>query len=384
MKKYFAVLVLPLMLAGCQNKNSVVITGEFTGEREGTVYLSLSEVDRVTVTDSATIKRGRVRFVTEITDPEFYQLGIGENDFVTLLAFPGDRINLSFGSGPLLTACKVSGSEESEKVVDLDVNLYNTRKSLDSLKKVYSGLSEAQLAVQGPDLEKQYLDIVNSQRKHNIAFILENASSMASVKAVYQRIDENTYVLYQPRDLQFLKIVSDSLTAKYSTSKHVRALTENLNRELNQMYIDRLMTVAGEAPASKADPDLLDTSGKRVRLSSLKGKYVLLSFWSVASEQCIEELALLKSLYKTYSRQGFEIYHVNLDIDEARWRNMVQFEELPWISVREDDPADPYFAGMFNITQLPSNLLYDREGNVINTNLFGRNLQIRLDQIFNK
>ena len=34
---------------------------------------------------------------------------------------------------------------------------------------------------------------------------------MASLKAVYQRIDENMYVLYEPHDLQYLKIVSDSL-----------------------------------------------------------------------------------------------------------------------------------------------------------------------------
>jgi hypothetical protein len=37
-----------------------------------------------------------------------------------------------------------------------------------------------------------------------------------------------------------------------------------------------------------------------------------------------------------------------------------------------------------NISRVPSNLLFDPEGNIINTNLFGRNLQIRMDQLFNK
>ena len=218
----------------------------------------------------------------------------------------------------------------------------------------------------------------------NIEFILANITSMASVKALYQRIDENTYVLYQPRDLQFLKIVSDSLSVKYPASRHVQALLENVNNELNQMYINRLASMAAETPSDKMDPDLMDTEGRRVKLSSLRGKYVLLSFWSSASQACMDELPALKNLYKQYKSKGLEIYQISLDEDEGRWRNVVRFEELSWISVREDDPANPRYTRAMNITQLPANILYDREGNIINSNLFGRNLQIKMDQLFNK
>ena len=57
---------------------------------------------------------------------------------------------------------------------------------------------------------------------------------MASLKALYQRIDENTYVLYEPRDLQYLKIISDTLGRYYPNSKHVQALAEDLKNEMNQ------------------------------------------------------------------------------------------------------------------------------------------------------
>ncbi|MCK7532739.1 MAG: thioredoxin family protein [Marinilabiliales bacterium] len=75
---------------------------------------------------------------------------------------------------------------------------------------------------------------------------------------------------------------------------------------------------------------------------------------------------------------------MSLDTDEARWKNIVRFEEIPWISVREPDPANPAYSRLMNINSVPANLLYDPEGNIINTNLFGRNLQIRMDQLFNK
>jgi hypothetical protein len=98
----------------------------------------------------------------------------------------------------------------------------------------------------------------------------------------------------------------------------------------------------------------------------------------------MDELPALKALYRQYNAKGLEIYQISLDPEESRWRNVVRFEELPWICVREDDPANPRFAKALNITQVPSNLLYDREGNIINSNLFGRNLQIKMDQLFNK
>jgi len=142
------------------------------------------------------------------------------------------------------------------------------------------------------------------------------------------------------------------------------------------------MAMANSAPEVSLDPDLKDVNGKRIKLSSLKGKYVLLSFWSADSRDCITENLQLKSLYKTYSKRGFEIYQINLDTDESKWRNAVSFDELPWINTREDDPSNPVNAKYYNVRSLPANFLYDREGLLIGNNLHGRNLQIKLEQLF--
>ncbi len=87
----------------------------------------------------------------------------------------------------------------------------------------------------------------------------------------------------------------------------------------------------------------------------MKGKYVLLTFWSVQSKDCIEENLQLKEIYKLYHKKGFEIYQINLDENEAAWRSAVKFDELPWINTREDDPKDPKNAILFNVKSLPSN-----------------------------
>lgn len=384
MNKLISLVLLTAAMAGCDNEAEVTIRGTFEEGKEGVIYLDQSDVNRNTLIDSAEIKRGQFRFKAEITGPEFFQVRLGKDDFVGLLAMPGEEINLTFGSSPLVMNYEVQGSPGSAQIKELDQRLFITITRLDSLKKAYSGLTEEELAGMGTGLEAAYLSIVDAQRKHNISFILSNINSMASIKALYQRLDENAYVLYQPRDLQFLKIVSDSLSVKYPESRHVIALKENVASELNQMYINRLATIAAQSPVSGNDPQLPDTEGKIIALSSFRGKYVLVSFWATTSEECIEEIAALKSIYSLYKDKGFDIYQVSLDASEERWKSVVRFEEIPWISVREPDPQNPVYTRAMGITAVPANLLYDPEGNIINTNLFGRNLQIRMDQIFNK
>ena len=103
----------------------------------------------------------------------------------------------------------------------------------------------------------------------------------------------------------------------------------------------RISEIAKNIPETKLDPDLKTTDGKRIALSSLKGKYVLLTFWSFQSKDCIAENLQLKEFYKLYNKKGFEIYQINLDENESAWKAAVKFDELPWISTREDDPKYP-------------------------------------------
>jgi peroxiredoxin len=207
---------------------------------------------------------------------------------------------------------------------------------------------------------------------------------LASIKALYQTITPDTYVLYEPNDLQYLKIVTDSLTRHYPASRHVQALAHDLNNELNKMYVRKIGELANEMPPAKLDPELKNTEGRRIALSSLRGKYVLLSFWSYQLKECIDENMQMKELYKLYRKKGFEISQIDLDDNENEWRKAVRFDELPWISTREDDPHNLVNARIFNVTNLPANFLFDREGNLIGSNFHGRVLQIKLEQIFQK
>ena len=154
------------------------------------------------------------------------------------------------------------------------------------------------------------------------------------------------------------------------------------SQALFSQQINRLIQ-SDEISETILDPNLLDNTGKRVSLSSLRGKYVLLDFYSFNSNNCVTNNQTMKQLYNTYHNKGFEIYQINLDADEETWKTYINYEDIPWISVREDDPTYLVNARLFNVKSLPTNYLFDTKGNIIASNLFGRNLRIKLDQIFN-
>jgi peroxiredoxin len=386
MKHIIFLLILAFFAAGCKNKNSFTVNGTINGETGKYIYINKVDVNTPVLIDSAKInKKGEFRFNVKSTEADFYQLGYSLTNFITLLAEPGEKITLHFNSKNLYESYIVNGSSGSSKLQVLDVSLSDTKRKLDSLTALYNKASkEPGFDIKGPSLESEFTDLVKAQRKKNIEFILNNMNSLSSIKALYQTITPETYVLYEQKDLQYLKIVTDSLTRHYPNSKHVQALARDLNNELNKMYAEKLGAIADRLPQTKLNPDLKNIDGKRISLSSLKGKYVLLTFWSYRSNDCIVENLQLKEFYKRYNNKGFEIYQINVDDSEADWKRAVRFDELPWISTREDDPRNPVNAKLFNVTKLPANFLFDREGKIISSDLHDRSLQLKLEQLFSK
>ncbi len=384
MKKYIIILILFLALIGCKKNHNIIIEGSVKNKNQEYMYVSKVDINIPILIDSAKINsKGNFRVTIKATESDFYQIGYSDVNFANLLAEPGERIEIDFNSNNLYEDYTVTGSEGSEQMKVLDIKLLDTKRKLDSLSNLYEKVStEPEFATKGPLLEQAYLDLIKEQRKFNIAFILSNLSTLSAIKALYQQIDDETYVLYDTRDLQYLKIVSDSLKYHFPESKHTKALISNFEKEMNQFTSRRLQMTANSLPEVILDPELTDINGKKITLSSLRGKYVLLAFWSAESRECITDNLQLKEYYRRYNRMGFEIYQINLDEDESVWRNAVRFDELPWISTREDDPSNPRNAMLYNVKSLPTNYLYDPEGDIIATNLHGRNLQIKLNQIF--
>jgi peroxiredoxin len=384
MKRIASFFLFVLILTGCTDKSTIRINGNFKTKDHKKVYLGRIDVDTYVKLDSAKIRRnGNFSFKLKGSDPEFYEVGVSQTDFVTLLAAPGEKIKLSFTGKNFSDEYDVTGSEGTSKLRMLDNMMAQTRRKIDSLRTEYDKVSNnPALKAKEDALINEYVQTIKAQRTNSIKFILANMNSFASIKALYQRIDDNTSVFSDSHDLQFFKLVSDTLTFHYPNSKQAKALKRDFEKGLNQMFLARIENAAKNAPEIKLDPNLKDINGKRVLFSSFKGKYILLSFWASVSEDCVAENLDFKQLYKIYKSRGFEIYQVSLDQDAETWKKAVKFDELPWISVIEDDPKKAATARLYNVQGIPSNYLYDKLGNIIGKDLHGKNLQLKLNQLF--
>ena len=93
-------------------------------------------------------------------------------------------------------------------------------------------------------------------------------------------------------------------------------------------------------------------------LSDLKGKVVLLDFTIYQSAASAPHNFLLNDLYTKYKDQGLVIYQVSLDADEHFWKTTA--DNLPWISVRDANGIYSNVAAMYNVKEVPSLFLINR------------------------
>jgi peroxiredoxin len=72
---------------------------------------------------------------------------------------------------------------------------------------------------------------------------------------------------------------------------------------------------AEEVKINAPAPDftLPTLQGKDLSLSSLKGKVVVVAFWSIWCHVCQQEMPKLDSLYKKYKDRGLEVIGVTID-----------------------------------------------------------------------
>jgi thiol-disulfide isomerase/thioredoxin len=125
--------------------------------------------------------------------------------------------------------------------------------------------------------------------------------------------------------------------------------------------------------------DAIDVDGRRVRLSDLKGKVVLVIFWASWCPPCLDAFPGLNAIDEKYKGRGLEIIGVNLDahhedVKDVKSampivRHVLVHHGVTWVNVLNDDGTDADIARAYGVESVPANALIGTDGTVLGVSI---------------
>lgn len=381
MKKIFLILlVLAAFISACKKPNGFVISGKITNAEEKYLYLDELKVAASVPIDSVKIKKdGSFEFKGKINYPNFFLLRLTDQNFLTLLVDTTEKITVYGDAANFSRDYIVEGSPGSLLVQELNNRLTVTKHKLDSIRsRLIVFRTREGYGAEKVRWEQELIDIKKSQIQYSTDFVQKHPFSMASVLALYQKFDDSNYVV---QDLQSLKVAASALNSVFPKSEHVKALYANTMRLMADEKNSKLREFIKEHGTNSPDVNLPDYNGKDILLSSLRGKIVLIQFWSAKDRASRIQNEALTELYSKYKSRGFEIYQVSVDNDRSAWIDAIEQDGMNWINVG-DMKGSVSALHNYNVQKIPSNYILDKEGNIVARDIQGPELDKLIGKLF--
>jgi peroxiredoxin len=269
----------------------------------------------------------------------------------------------------------VEGSPGSKSLKSFSQNasnkwtgLYLLGRDMDSLKK--TGASDSVLI----SVNNRGQSLLDDLKKYVSGFIKNSSDPVTSVWAL------GTYSqVFSMDDYQALL---DGIVKKFPEHKGIAAIKEMNDRQValakqKSEQVQETNWVGKQAP----ELSLPDINGNEIKLSSYKGKYVLVDFWASWCLPCRKENPNVVHAYNKYKDKNFTIFGVSLDKEKEDWLEAIQRDKLSWTHVSDLQEWKSVAVSAYGVSAIPFNVLVDPGGTVIAQSLRGTELERKLDEV---
>ncbi len=373
--------LIAALFVACENSSEFKISGRISNASGEYIYVDELKVTSTETIDSIRInKKGEFEITGNVAYPTFYLLKLDEKNFITLLVDSAEQVQVNGDAANFSRNYELSGSLGSALVQVLNRKLSRSKHVMDSIRSMHVLFrKDANYPALKEKWENEYNEARQGQIDYSTNFVRENPFSMASVLALYQKFDNDNYVV---QDLNSLKIAASALNQFYPESEHVKALYANTVKLMTDERNIKMDQFIKEHGKNSPDITLPDPDGKEIALSSFLGKYVLLQFWAAEDRGSRIINPVLVEAYKNYKRKGFEIYQVSIDKNRFEWVDVIDKDGLNWTNVG-DMEGSTHAVNTYNVKEIPFNYLLDPEGIIIAKNFKGPALDKTLAELLN-
>lgn len=375
--KTLSALAVSLMMLGaisCSNKKFEV-SGNITDAKDSLLYFENMSLNGAVVVDSTKLDAdGNFSFAVDAPSaPEFYRLRIA-GQIINVAADSTEHVTIKAAYPTMASQYEVSGSDECSKIKELAIGQMALQASINNIVR-NTNLND--------DVMRDSIRVILAQYKEGVKnnYIFKEPMKAYAYFALFQTIAlgyENALV-FNPRsnedDVKVFAAVATSWDTYYPKAErglnlHNIAIEGLKNIRIMKAEQQQTVDPSKVEYTGVIDIALPDNKGNIRKLSSLKGKVVMLDFHLFATKESTARIMQLRELYNKYHAQGFEIYQVSIDPDEHFWKTSVA--ALPWICVHSDDGLNAAELGMYNVRDIPTYFLIDK-----NNVLQKRDVQIK-------
>ncbi len=243
-----------------------------------------------------------------------------------------------------------------------------------------------ELSITGSQTETQFEQYSKMMKPYQSMFSPGSGKNADSVAAV-EKISED-FVKKHPSSyvspLAIIRILQASENFQ-KADKLLKTLSNEVQQSSLAKYLGQQLVLARINPIGSeiADFSENDTAGHTIKISSFRGKYVLIDFWASWCRPCREENPNVVAAFHKYHDKNFTVLGVSLDQARQAWLDAIKVDGLTWTHVSDLKGWGNEVATMFHITSIPQNILINPQGKIIAKNLRGDALSQKLGELFN-